>query len=184
MEQTIGISAPALKVIALVKNAINNSITGVSFFSIRNYTNLNGEISNQLINVGINYETSKKQDIELLRNLNILDIFTQNSKLEIEKARTELILSFEKPNANQSQAQRDAYTHICSGVKVHNETGKMYIFGYSVGKTVIKEGVPTKNKGVMSAKDELRKLLKTSKYRQFSIEVGNTLRANGDTIEL
>lgn len=186
MQQAIGISAPALKVIALVKNTVNNSITGVSFFSIRNYTNTNGETSNQLINVGINYETSKQQDIEFLKNLDIIKLDAKSSKIDLEKARTELILAFEKPNENQSQAQKDAYTTICSGVKVHNETGKLYIYGYRVNKTILVEGnyKTVKSSPLTIAKNELRSLLKTGKFVNFAIEVGNTLRANGDTIEL
>ena len=60
----IAISSEATRVINLVKSAISNSPTGVSFFSIANYTNKFGEVSNQLINVGINYENSKQSDID------------------------------------------------------------------------------------------------------------------------
>ena len=61
MNTTIEISNKALQVIGLVKNAVSSSLTGVSFFSVKNYENSNGEVSNQLINVGINYEKSKQQ---------------------------------------------------------------------------------------------------------------------------
>ena len=54
-------------------------------------------------------------------------------------------------------------------------------------KTVIKEGEPKKavNSAPLTiAKDELRKLLKTNKYTQFALEMGNTLKLNGETLEL
>ena len=41
----------ALNVINNIKNAIEKSITGVSFVSIRKYTNQQGETSSNLINI-------------------------------------------------------------------------------------------------------------------------------------
>lgn len=183
---TITVSTTALKVIALVKNAFSNSLTGVSFFSIRNYESSTGEVANYLINVGINYEKSKQDDIETLRNLDVTKLDAKSSKVDLMKAKTDLILAFEKPNENRSNGQIDAYTTICSGVKVHNETGKLYIYGYRVNKTILVEGEKKVVNSSTStiAKNELRKLLKTGKFTQFAVEVGNTLKAQGETIEL
>jgi len=187
MNTTIEISNKALQVIGLVKNAVSSSLTGVSFFSVKNYENSNGEVSNQLINVGINYEKSKQQDIEFLRNLDVTTLQgVKSNVVDLEKAKTELILAFEKPNENRSNGQKDAYTTIFSGVKVHNETGVLYLYGYRVNKTVLVEGVykEVKSSALTIAKNELRKLLKTGKFTQFAVEVGNTLTAKGETIEL
>lgn len=185
--QTIGISETALKVIGLVKKAISTSPTGVSFFSVKNYKNSHGEISDNLINIGINYEKSKEQDAEFLRNLDVTTLEgVKSSKIDLEKAKVELIKAFEKPDANRSNGQIDAYTIITKGVKVHNETGLLYIYGYRVSKKVLVEGeYPKVNSSALTiAKNELRKLLKTGKFTQYSIEVGNELTAKGETIEL
>lgn len=188
MQQAIGISQKALNTIKLVKNAIQKSPTGVSFFSIKNYTNKFGEVSNQLINVGINYGKSKEQDIETLRKADLTQMSFKSPITLIEKARTTLIEAFIKPDENRSNGQIDAYTQITPGVKVHNETGLMYIWGYRVNKTVITPGVyPVVNsKPDTIAKNELKKALdlKTEKFVNFSLELGNTLKANGETIEL
>jgi len=180
------ISTKALQVINLVKNAVSKSITGVSFFSIKDYCNSFGEVSNQLINVGINYEKSKQKDIVFLENINFADYTFKSSLILLEQAKNELIAAFVKPNENRSNGQIDAYTTIFSGVKVHNETGKLYVYGYRQSKQVLIEGVYpiVKSKPLTIAKDELRKLLKTGKFTQFSIEVGNTIKANGETLEL
>lgn len=180
------ISQKALQVINLVKNAVSNSITGVTFFSVKNYTNSNNETSNQLINVGVNYEKAKQKDIEFLENLD-LSQHTFKSPLDlIIEAKEELIKAFIKPNQNRSNGQINAYTNIFSGVKVHNETGKLYVYGYRVSKEILVKGeYPSVNsKPLTIAKNELRALLKTSKFVNFSIEVGNTLKAKGETIEL
>lgn len=110
----------------------------------------------------------------------------QSAMVDIEIARTALIEAFIAPDKARSEGQTDAYTTITNGVRVHNDTGKLYIFGYRVSKTVLVEGVyKTVNSSKQTiAKNELRRLLKTSKFVNFSIEVGNSLTASGDTIEL
>lgn len=186
MNPTVQISTKALLVIKLVKNAIEKSPTGVTFFSLKNYTNRNGEVSDNTINIGINYEKSKLQDIYFLETIDLTKYEFKSTQNDIVDAKKELIAAFLKPDQNRSNGQTDAYTIITKGVKVHNETGLLYIYGYRVSKRVIKEGVypVVKSSPLTIAKNELRKLLKTGKFTQYSIEVNNTLTANGETIEL
>ena len=179
-------SIKALQVIANVKQATDKSITGVSFVSIRNYTNKQGETSNNLINVGASYERAKQKDIELLENLNASEHTFKSTPDLIEEARVELIKAFLKPDENRSQGQKDAYTNIVSGVKVHNETGVLYVYGYRENKTVLKAGEykEVKSAALTIAKNELRKLLRTGKFTQYALELGNEIRCNGETLEL
>ena len=97
-----------------------------------------------------------------------------------------MIAAFIKPNENRSNGQIEAYTTIFSGVKVHNESGLLYIYGYGVSKNILVKGEykEVKSRPLTIAKDELRKLLKTSHFRNFSIEIGNELKASGETIEI
>ena len=184
------ISIKALQVIKAVKEATEKSITGVSFVSIKNYTNKEGEVSNNLINVGIKYESAKQKDIDFLTNLNLNEAIKEYSlKSEIsllEEAKSELIAAFIKPDENRSNGQINAYTNIFAGVKVHNETGVLYIYGYRENKTVLVKGTykEVKSKPLTIAKNEIRKLLKTGKFTQYALEVGNTLKLNGETLEL
>lgn len=182
----MNVSPKALAVINLVKNAVSKSITGVSFVSIKNYTNTKGEVSNNLINVGIRYEVAKAKDIEFLENINLNEYTFKSPLALIEEARKELIASFIAPDENRSKGQTDAYTTIFAGVKVHNETGVLYVYGYRESKTVLVEGVYPKvnSRPLTIAKNELRKLLKTGKFTQYALEVGNTIKGNGETLEL
>lgn len=179
-------SIKALQVITNLKKATDNSITGVSFVSIRNYTNANGETSNNLINVGIKYENAKKKDIEFLETLDAKQHTFKSTPELIEEARVELIKAFLKPDANRSQGQIEAYTQIVPGVKVHNETGVLYVYGYREQKTVLKAGEykEVKSAPLTIAKNELRKLLRTGKFTQYALELGNEIKANGETLEL
>lgn len=182
----ITVSTAAANVISLVRKAIAGSPTGVSFFSIKNYTNQQGEVSNQLINVGIDYGKTKEKDIEFLEKLDVTTRTWEGATVDIEIARIALIESFKNPDKVRSEGQTDAYTVISNGVKVHNTTGKLYLYGYKVSKTVLVKGEYKKVNSSKEtlAKNELRKLLKTGNFVNFSIEVGNNLTAKGETIEL
>ncbi len=180
------ISPKALAVINLIKKAIETSLTGVSFVSIKNYTNKQNETSNNLINVGINYESAKAKDIEFLENL---DLTTHNFKNPIDllkEAKEELILAFLAPNENRSTGQQNTYTNILKGVKIHNQTGVLYLYGYREQKTILVKGdyKPIKSAPLTIAKNELRALLRTGKFTQFALEIGNTIKTNGETLEL
>jgi hypothetical protein len=188
METTkIAISQKAMLVIALITNAVSNSITGVSFVRMKNYRNQLGELSDVTINVGISYANAVKKDIEFLTNINLSEYVWNSPIALIEEARKTLIEAFINPNENRSKGQTDAYSIIFDGVKVHNETGLLYVYGTKVGEKVIKEQGEkkvVKSAPITIAKDELRKLLKTNKYRQYAVEVGNTISANGESLEL
>ena len=180
------VSQKALAVIATINAALEKSITGVSFVSIRNYTNKSNEVSNNLVNVGASYQNAKAKDIETLENLNTKEHTFKSSPELIEEARKELIAAFISPDETRSNGQKEAYTQILPGVKVHNETGVLYIYGYRESKTVITEGIykEVKSKPLTIAKNELRKLLRTGKFTQYALEIGNEIRANGTTLEL
>jgi hypothetical protein len=187
-QQTLVASPAALVVINLLKVATLKSPNGVTFVSIKNYTNKQGEVSNQLINVGASYENAKAADIQTLKDLDITlsKHEFKSSIIDLEKARVELINAFITPNENRSNGQKEAYEHISSGLKVHNQTGLLYIYGYRINKTVLVKGEYKKvnSSALTIAKNELRKLLKTDKFVNFSLEVGNTLKMAGDTLEL
>lgn len=187
METLTNQSNKTLEVIIALQKAIKKSPTGVTFVSIRNYTNSQGEVSNILINVGANLDNAKKSDLKILQNCDILNMTFSVDKPTVLIAKTELEQSLIKPNENRSQGQIDAYTHICKGIKIHNETSEIFIYGLQVKKDVIVKGeykaVKSQNKTI--AKNELKKLLdlKTDKFRQYKFTSIDNLKLNGDTIE-
>jgi hypothetical protein len=184
--QTIAISPKVLQVITLLNKAVKSSPTGVSFVSIKNYTNSSNEISNNLINIGASYAKAKQSDIQFLENIDLAAHNFTSELSVLETAKAELIAAFIKPDENRSNGQIDAYTPICSGIKVHNETGVLYVYGYRENKTVLQKGEykTVKSSAKTIAKNELRKLLKTGKFTQYALEIGNEIKAKGDTIEL
>lgn len=182
METTLNKSIEALKVINAISSVLAKSPTGVSFVSIKGYKNSFGEVSNNLVNVGASLENAKNKDIETLQSL---DVTTLNGdSILLETARVELINSFIKPNENRSQGQINAYTIVAKGIKVHNETGEIYIFGLRQSKKIIEQGVyPIVNsKPLTLAKNELRKELKSNKFTQYKLSSTATIKMNGEEL--
>jgi len=163
----------------LVSNAINGAKNGVSFFSIKGYTNTQGEVTNRVINIGVKYENAKKKDVEFLTNL---DVKTLNSEMSIsllEEARVSLLGALISPNKARSNGQKEAYTHISDAVKFHNETKALYVFGFEVKdkegnskKTILVKGEykADTRKPLTIAKDLIRNKMKSTQYRQFKVE--------------
>jgi hypothetical protein len=179
---TITQSTIALKVISNITNALAKSPTGASFVSIKGYTNSFGEVSNNLVNVGASLTNAKTKDVETLQALDVTTL--GGDTILLEKARVELINSFVSPNENRSNGQIDAYTIVGKGIKVHNESGEIYIFGLRNSKTIIEQGVyPIVNSRPLTlAKNQLKKDLKSNKFTQFKLSSTATIRMNGEEL--
>lgn len=172
----------ALQVIANLTNALAKSPTGVSFVSIKGYTNSYGEVSNNVVNVGASLSNAKTKDIETLQSLDVTAL--GGDSILLEKARVELINSFINPNENRSNGQIDAYTIVAKGIKVHNESGEIYVFGLRNSKSVLAEGIyPIVNSRPLTiAKNSLKKNLKSSKFTQFKLSATSVIKANGEEL--
>jgi glutaminase len=172
----------ALQVINSLSNALAKSPTGVSFVSIKGYTNSYGEVSNNLVNVGASLTSAKYSDIETLQSLDVTAL--NGDSILLEKARVELINSFIAPNENRSQGQIEAYTIVAKGIKVHNETGEIYVYGLRKSKTTLVEGVypQVNSKPLTLAKNQLRKELKSSKFTQYKLSATSVIKTNGEEI--
>jgi hypothetical protein len=67
---------------------------------------------------------------------------------------------------------------------MHRETNEVYVFGMQIKKTVLEEGEYKEDtrKPLTRAKDEIRKQLRSTKYRQFKIDRAEQFKVKGDTI--
>jgi hypothetical protein len=107
----------------------------------------------------------------------------------LEEARKSLIGSLIAPSKAQSEAQKNAYTIISNGLKVHNESGELYVFGFSVSKKVIVEGTYKKvnSRELTLAKKFIQKeCMKSTQYRQYKVttEHIDTLSGGTETIQV
>lgn len=157
-----------LNLINCINNAVTSSPTGVTFFSIKNYISQNNETSNVLINLGVDYGRAKDKDVKRLTKT------TYNEPI-LEEARQSVINSLVKPSETISDGQKDAYVNLIKGLKIHKETGQLYIWGFLRNKQVIAKGEykVVKSKPLTLAKNEIKKQLSTSKFRQYIITPEN-----------
>ena len=159
------------------------SITGVSFVSVT-YTNQQNEQHQTTFNVGVDYQKAKQKDIEFLQQLDVTTIQSSLDNELLEAARVALLDSFIKPSKTRSEGVANAYTHLGAGLKIHNESQKLFVYGMKVHKRVIKEGDEKEDtrSNLTKAKDKIRSLLKSTQYRQYEIERSIQYKIKGDTI--
>lgn len=152
-----------------------------AFVGIRDYTNKYGEVSNYTILIGSNRYACKERDIAKLK-LALQEL--EGVKLQ---ACLEMIQSLEKPSETRSEAQTNAYTIITDGVKVHNDTGQIYVYGRKMAKVVkVKGEYPVVNSRPKTlAKRELENELKLEShlYRQYILDNINQIAIVGRVLD-
>jgi len=155
-----------------------NEIKGVSFVSIV-YTNAQNELQHTVFNVGTNYATAKQKDYEYLKQFNISEHNSYPQEL-LQEALDSLISDFEKP----SKPRMDNFIHLNNGLKMHQETHELYVYGMEISKKVLVEGEYKEDtrKPLTKAKDYIRSFLRTSKFRQYKIERAECFTVKGDTL--
>lgn len=167
---------------------------GTEFVGIRNYTNKQGEVSNQSLNVGIDVLNAKKKDLEALKGLSIEQLYKLADGVNVsheiaDKAIGELLVSGTKNVSTEienrttaSQLQTDIYTHVNKGMKVLDETGVLYVAGFVHTKTVLVKGeYKTVNKQAKTlVKDAIKNALdfKMNKYRSFMFKNADSYKIN------
>lgn len=138
-----------------------------------------------MINIGIDYGKAKAEYTERLKVKENLQGVDFGSLAAIsEDARVALLNASLKPS-KQSIAQSETYTQICANVRMHDETGRLYVNGYKISKTVLEEVeyAEVNSAPLTIAKNIIRKALKAPKYRQFCFDKLVDIRMNGETLE-
>lgn len=176
------------------------NIKGTSFVGVKNYENKEGEISNQTFLVGINYENLLKTDYDKLLNFDLSTLKTDIDKETLKTAYTELLDSLRKRLSDEtekarlllkgdetivrSEAQQNAYTHLCKGLKTQDNF--LYIYGLMVRKQVVKaiEYKKVNSAPKTIAKNIIKKAadLRETKYKMFKLGKVEELHIAGITI--
>lgn len=173
----------------IVKAALN--LKGVEFVGLENYeSKTSGEVSNVVLNMGVNVQKAKEKDLETLKNFDVNLLSTENKELA-KVALNELIVSAEKnlnveTATNQSKGQAEAYLNLGNGLKLHIESEALHISGFAHSKTVLVEGEYKKvNKREKTLiKDEIKKVakLRMNKYRNYIIKNMGVCNISGSKI--
>jgi len=174
--------------------AVGKTIKGTTFVGTT-YRNSQGELSRQLIVSGITYENLLVNDFNSLQaNQNVvfstleksysIDLITLaynnvfsslEKRLSSDETKAKL-LADKDSTIVRSQAQKDAYIHLAKGIKVHNDTNEIHVFGLVVKKRVLEavEYKETKSKELTIVQNKIKKLceFKQSKYKTFIFQQG------------
>ena len=168
-------------------------ITGVSFASFDYTTKATGEKSRYQIILGASIENLYAKDIEkltkvvgLLKGIKALP----HTILAAEELLASRLESLEKGIGNNSAyTQADTYVHLnhLPGVKIHAETGKLYINGLVESKKVLEEGSPRKKVNSAPktiAKRRIERTLASGRFRTLALDNVSGARVRGNVLEL
>ena len=162
-----------------------------SFVRVLNYSNDKGqgEVANYTINLGISYGNAKLADSLWLANpLNIIEVdFGSIANTFAKQAWVEMYQAKIKPtqeSINRSEGQTEAYITVCPNVRVHKETGRVFIYGFVVSKDVVTEGsYKAVNSALVTiAKRKIGKHLKTENFRQLAFDKLKSIKVKGEEI--
>lgn len=150
-----------------------------------------GEIARHTIILGSSYLTMCEKDVQTMQEM--LPTLTDATE---KLAGAELLASLEQSlkcakdgTENPDYPCKDTYITIegVSGIKVHKETGAVYVWGQSQSKVVEKEGAayrPVNSAAKTIAKGKLEANLRRSHFRQFDLGQVLVLKVNGETLEV
>ena len=171
----------------LVKSVLTefSNLKGSKFVGIKEYySSTSGEIANHVVIANFSYKKAVKKDLKALQTITDEQkqaIAKKGFSIEmieqaIEKMKTSFINNLNpETQSNQSKAQQDAYLNITNGIKLHIETGKLFMYALTVpeSKQIIQEGEHKKvnSRPLTLCQNEIKKVLNfsTAKFRQFSI---------------
>jgi len=176
------------------------TIKGTSFVGVQNYTNTQGEVSNQTFIVGISYANLLENDLKTLQAFDIKPLIAKYDKEIVASAYGELLTSLIKRTASElekevlrasndstikrSDAQSEAYVNVAKGLKMKDND--LYIYGLCVKKTVIESvEYPAVNSQLKTiVKNEIKKSaeLRETKFKQFKLGNVETLNIQGFSI--
>lgn len=186
---------------ALVLTAVAKTVKGTTFVGIRGYKNSQGEVSNQTVLVGINYENVLIHDFKVLKEKKneVIETLEKSYKKEVVlKAFENVYNSLEKRLSDEqtketlrlqgdatikaSDAQKDAYIHLAKGVKKAVETNEIHIFGLVVKKTILEpiEYKTVNSRELTIVQNKIKKFceFKQDKFKTFKFSEG-TIKLQG-----
>jgi hypothetical protein len=155
------------------------------------YTNENGETARHNLLTGVNLTSLYKSDLRTL--LTLRPTLTGIDAVACDELIVSVRNSLDKGIGNNDNYTLKGYYEPVTEnkeVSLHTENGvtHLYLRGYVIKKTVIKEGEykVVKSSEKTLAKKKIEKTLKRSKIRTFKINLASlkSVRLNGMTVEL
>ncbi len=175
---------PILRELAKVVGA---KFAGITYTSKVSGKVLTAETAKHTIILGASTEELYKRDIPLLSAM--LATLSGDALLAATELLDSRVASVELGVGNTPEyTQADTYIHIdgLPGVKLHKDTGALYLSGLAHDKTVIVPGTyrVVKSSPKTIAKDKIRKDLPSGRFRTFALSNVSRAALNGNVLEV
>lgn len=169
----------------LISTLNKATANGARFISFDYTTKGSGEHARYTFALGVNVERAYRRDLSILRGLksHLSGVALTACEELIESRVTSLKVGI---GNNPAYTCRGVYSAEGKGVKTHDATGELHVFGFQIAKVTIAEGT---HKSVNSspktiAKRQIEKRLKTGRFRQFAVSNVHSIKVDGKHIIL
>ena len=137
-----------------------------TFLALKEYRNEYGDISDYSIVFNINYKNALKRSIKKLNEIIVDDDLSIIAKRELLNS---FNLRLNSENNNTYSRVVNSNGDYVNGIKIHNKTKTLYLYGLLVHKRNILPGkYPKRNHRPLTiAKNKLYDMCPVSKFRQF-----------------
>lgn len=157
--------------------------TRPQFIAVREYTSKeSGEIATHIINIGISHNDVRTRDIKTLQTLlGTLEPGTLRHEACAALLASMVANTNDETRSAQSSGQLNAFVTLAPGLEQHTETGAVYVTGYAIRKHVKTKGTykTVKSAPLTIEKNDIRKLLLTSKRRRYCVGAVTALTMGG-----
>jgi len=173
-----------------------SALNGAKFASFVYTAKRNGEVARHTIILGASYDVMMPKDLTIAQE-KFAAMTVANSTVDEIQAVKEIVISLqeriaahEKGEVSANYTNRDTYVAVqgCAGLKIHKETGELFVHGMAQTKVVLQEGTPekpVKSSAKTIAKNSFKhEFLRESHFRQFSLLNIITVKMNGETLEI
>lgn len=166
---------------------------GAKFGSLTYRAKETGELAKYVLILGASTETLYKKDVAILKTLlagDTLSDLEREAATALLKSREESLTVGIGNNSKYVHAPHAADTYVHAdgipGVKIHKETGVVYVTALVEDKTVLQPGTykEVKSKPLTLAKKAVEKNLPSRRFRQFILKNVTRAALNGDVLEI
>lgn len=166
---------------------------GATFASFTYKTKETGEVAKYSLILGASTHNLYKKDVVLLERITTMlkrikaQQHTIQAAEELLASRRDSLTNGIGNNANYTNGDTYDYVAGLEGVRVHKETGAIYVSGLLNKKEVIVAGAPRKKVNSAPktiAKKRIGYMLPSGRYRLFTLPNVTRAAVNGDVLEL
>jgi hypothetical protein len=172
-----------MNALTLLAPIADTARTGARFASLTYTAKGTGEKARHTVALGVSVENAYKRDLAILRAMRptLQGVAVQACDELIASLTESLTVGI---GNNSAYTCADTYAPIARGIKVHKETGELHVFGFGLQKTVIEKGTykTVRSSEKTIAKNEIRKRLKSGRFRQFVLSEVSGAVMNGKTL--